>query len=208
MPNPFAKIAFTDSVKKAQEHYGVRRANERLEDLDRLDELTRNEAQFISERDGFYLATVNEHGHPYMQFRGGPAGFLKVLDEKTLGYADFRGNLQYISVGNLATNNRAALFLMDYANQTRLKIFAEIEVIDTAEDPALIERLTMPDYRAKVERAMILHVTAYDWNCPQHITPRFTLEEIEAGTQPLRDRIAELESQIESLKIAKSAEPV
>lgn len=208
MHNPFAKIAFTDSVKKTQEHYGVRRANERLENIDRLDEITQNEAVFIAERDGFYMATVGEHGQPYVQFRGGPKGFLKVLDEKTLGYADFRGNLQYISVGNLAANNRAALFLMDYANQSRLKIFAEIEVIDASDDPALIERLTMPDYTAKIERAMILHVTAYDWNCPQHITPRFTLAEIEAGTQPLRTRIAELEAEIESLKIAKTSEPV
>ena len=200
MPNPFAKIAFTDSVKKTQELYGVRRANERLENLDRLDELTRNEALFVSQRDGFYLATVNEDGHPYVQFRGGPAGFLKVLDEKTLGYADFRGNLQYISVGNLSKNNKAALFLMDYPNQTRLKIFAEIEIRDAADDPAMIERLTMPDYKAKVERAMILHVTAYDWNCPQHITPRFTLEEIELGTKPLRDRIAELEAEVARLK--------
>lgn len=203
MQNPFAKIAFTDSVKKTQEHYGTRRANERLENLDRLDELTRNEALFISERDGFYMATVNEDGHPYVQFRGGPAGFLKVLDEKTLGYADFRGNLQYISVGNLSANNKAALFLMDYPNQTRLKIFAEVEVIDAADDPALIEKLTVPDYKAKIERAMILHVTAYDWNCPQHITPRFTLAEIETATKPLRDRIADLEAEIEVLKIAK-----
>lgn len=192
MQNPFAKIAFTESVKKAQDHYGTRRANERLENLDRLDELTNNEAHFISERDGFYLATVNEEGHPYVQFRGGPKGFLKVLDEKTLGYADFRGNLQYISVGNLSANNKAALFLMDYPNQTRLKIFAEIEIIDAADDPALTEKLTIPDYKAKVERAMILHVTAYDWNCPQHITPRFTLEEIEARAKPLRDRITAL----------------
>ncbi|MFM9903259.1 MAG: pyridoxamine 5'-phosphate oxidase family protein [Pyrinomonadaceae bacterium] len=208
MPNPFAKIAFTDSVKKAQEHYGTRRANERLENIDRLDELTSNEALFIGERDGFYMATVNENGHPYVQFRGGPKGFLKVLDEKTLGYADFRGNLQYISVGNLAKNNKAALFLMDYPNQSRLKIFAEIEVIDAADDLALVEKLTMPDYTAKIERAMILHVEAYDWNCPQHITPRFTLAEIEAGTKPLRDRIAQLESEIEALKIAKTSEPV
>ena len=200
MPNPFAEIAFTDSVKKTQELYGVRRANERLENLDRLDELTRNEVLFISQRNGFYLATVSENGHPYVQFRGGPRGFLKVLNEKTLGYADFRGNLQYISVGNLSKNNKAALFLMDYPNQSRLKVFAEIEVIDATNDPALIERLTMPDYQAKIERAMILHVEAYDWNCPQHITPRFTLEEIELGTKPLRDRIAELEVEVARLK--------
>ena len=200
MPNPFAEIAFTDSVRQTQEHYGTRHANERLENLDRLDELTNNEALFISQRDGFYLATVNENGHPYVQFRGGPRGFLKVLDEKTLGYADFRGNLQYISVGNLSKNNKAALFLMDYPNQTRLKIFAEIAIIDAADDPALIERLTMPGYKAKIERAMILNVTAYDWNCPQHIAPRFTLEEIESGTKPLRDRIAELEVEVARLK--------
>ncbi len=208
MPNPFADIAFTDSVKKAQEHYGTRKANQRLENADRLDEITRREAQFIAERDGFYMATVNENGHPYVQFRGGPKGFLKTLDEKTLGYADFRGNLQYISVGNLNANNKAALFLMDYSNQARLKIFAEIEVIDAADDPALIEKLRMPDYPAKIERAMILHVTAYDWNCPQHITPRFTLAEIEAGTEPLRRRIQELEAEIATLKIAKNIDGV
>lgn len=200
MPNPFAKIAFTDSVKRTQELYGTRRANDRLENHDRLDELTANEAAFIHERDGFYMATVGENGQPYVQFRGGPMGFLKVLDEQTLGYADFRGNLQYISVGNLKANNKAAIFLMDYPNQSRLKIFAEIEVIDAADDPALIERLTMPGYTARIERAMLLHVTAYDWNCPQHITPRFTLEEIEAGTKPLRDRIAELESELKTLR--------
>ena len=204
MSNPFAEIAFTESVKQVQEHCGTRRANERIENIHRLNELTNNEALFISQRDGFYLATVNENGHPYVQFRGGPKGFLKVLDEKTLGYADFRGNLQYISVGNLAKNHKAAPFLMDYPNQTRLKIFAEIEVIDAADDPALIERLTMPDFEAKIERSMILNVEAYDWNCPQHITPRFTLKEIEPGTKPLRDRVAELEAEIEALKIAKT----
>ncbi len=204
MSNPFARIAFTESVKKTQERYGTRRANERLENADRLVELTMQEAAFIGQRDGFYLATVNEDGHPYVQFRGGPKGFLKVLDEKTLAYADFRGNLQYISVGNLTANNKAALFLMDYPNQSRLKIFAEIEVVEAADDPTLVERLAMPDYKAKIERAMILNVTAYDWNCPQHITPRFTLEEIEAGTRPLRDRIASLEAEITALKIANS----
>ena len=200
MPNPFAEIAFTHSVKQAQEHYGTRRANERLENLDLLDELTNNEALFISQRDGFYLATVNENGHPYVQFRGGPKGFLKVLDEKTLGYADFRGNLQYISVGNLSKNNKAALILMDYPNQTRLKIFAEIDVIDAADDPALIQRLTMPDYKARIERAMIFHVTAVDWNCPQHITQRFTMDEIHQMVLPMKDLIANLEKEIDALK--------
>ncbi|MBP9934875.1 MAG: pyridoxamine 5'-phosphate oxidase family protein [Pyrinomonadaceae bacterium] len=131
---------------------------------------------------------------------GRPRRLLKRLDEKTLGYADFRGNFQYISVGNLFKNNKAALLLMDYAIQTRLKIFAETEVIDAPDDVELIQSLTMPDYKAKNERAMILHVTAYDWNCPQHITPRFTLAEIEAGTQALRSRIIDLEAEVERLK--------
>lgn len=200
MPNLFSKIALTGSVKKTQEHYGTRRADERLENIDRLDEVTRNEAMFISDRDGFYMASVNENGHPYVQFRGGPKGFLKVLDKKTLGYADFRGNLHYISVGNLSTNNKVALFLMDYPNQTRLKIFAKVEIIGAADDSALIEHLTMPDNKAKIGRAMILHFTAYDWICPQHITPRFSLDEIEAGTKPLRDRIVELEAELERQK--------
>jgi hypothetical protein len=200
MPNPFAKIMFTDSVKQAQIENGTRAANERLEAVDRLDELTQREAWFIGERDGFYMATVNENGHPYVQFRGGPKGFLKVLDEKTLGYADFRGNLQNISIGNLSSNNKAALILMDYANQARLKILAEIEVINAKDDPDLIAKLTMPGYKAKIERAMILHVEAYDWNCPQHITPRYTLEEIEQAVKPLHNRIRELEDEVTQLK--------
>jgi predicted pyridoxine 5'-phosphate oxidase superfamily flavin-nucleotide-binding protein len=204
MPNPFAEIAFTPSVKAAQERYGTRTANQRLESLDRLDELTANEAAFIADRDGFYLATVGEKGQPYVQFRGGPRGFLKVLDERTLAYADFRGNLQYISVGNLSENKKAALILMDYANRARLKILAEIEVIDQSADPGLIEKLKMPDHKAKVERAMVLHVKAYDWNCPQHITPRYTLEEIERATEPLRRRIKQLDREIQRLRIAKT----
>lgn len=200
MRNPFAEIAFTESVKETQERYGTRRANERLASLDRLNEITVNEADFISARDGFYLATVNSDGYPYVQFRGGPKGFLKVLDERTLGFADFRGNLQYISAGNLSFSSKAALILMDYPNQSRLKIFAELDVVDASDDPEMIGRLTVPGYPAKVERAMILNVTAYDWNCPQHITPRFTLEEIESATEPLRNRIAELEAEVARLR--------
>jgi uncharacterized protein len=125
---------------------------------------------------------------------------LKIIDAKTLGYADFRGNLQYISVGNLQKNNRAALFLMDYANQARLKIFVKIEVVEAAENPELIAKLTMPDYQAKIERAMILHIEAFDWNCPQHITPRYTIEEVREMSVPLYEHIAKLEKEIERLK--------
>lgn len=200
MPNPFAQLMFSDSVKQAQIESGTRRANERYESVERLSELTENEAWFIGERDGFYMATVNENGHPYVQFRGGPKGFLKILDENTLAYADFRGNLQNISIGNLKANNKAAIILMDYANRTRLKILVEIVAVNAKDDPELISRLETPGYKAKIERAMILHVKAYDWNCPQHITPRYTLDEIERAVLPLREKIAELEAEIALLR--------
>jgi predicted pyridoxine 5'-phosphate oxidase superfamily flavin-nucleotide-binding protein len=162
--------------------------------------LTEDETEFIKGRDSFYLATVSEPGQPYVQFRGGPPGFLKVLDPKTLGYADFRGNLQYISTGNLSVNDRAALILMNYPNQQRLKILARVEIKDAQDAPELISKLQMPDYKAKIERALILHVEAFDWNCPQHITPRFTIEEIKAMNQPLYEHIEKLEAEIIRLK--------
>lgn len=162
MAKNYAEIAFTESVKAKQEKYGSRRQYERMEAAERGIELTFAEADFISLRDSFYLATVGENGQPYVQFRGGEIGFLKVLDSKTLAYADFRGNLQYISVGNLSTDNRAALILMDYANRRRLKIFARIEVLDARDAPELIAKLENPDYKAKIERAMILRMEAFD----------------------------------------------
>ena len=200
MAKNFAEITFTESVKAAQEKYGTRLQNERIEKIARGTELSRDEAGFIAERDSFYLATVSETGHPYVQFRGGPKGFLKVLDERTLGFADFRGNLQYISTGNLTVNDRAALILMDYPNQQRLKILARARIKDAADAPELISKLQMPDYKAKIERVFILHVEAFDWNCPQHITPRFTIEEIQVMSQPLYEHIEKLEAEIKKLK--------
>ncbi|MBI4468738.1 MAG: pyridoxamine 5'-phosphate oxidase family protein, partial [Acidobacteria bacterium] len=150
-------------------------------------ELSFAEADFIAERDGFYLATVGENGYPYVQFRGGPKGFLKMLDPKKLAYADFRGNMQYISVGNLNGNDTAALILMDYANRRRLKIFAHIEVVEAEDAPELIAQLQDTAYNAQIERAMVLHVEAFDWNCPQHITPRYTIEEIRELNAPLNE---------------------
>ena len=188
---------FTAGVKEAQTENGTRKANERYEAAERLSELTSREAGFIAERDGFYMATVNEDGQPYVQFRGGPKGFLKVLDEKTLAFADFRGNLQNISIGNLKSNNKVAMILMDYAHTSRLKILAEVDVIRAMDVPELVEKLSSPGYNAKIERVMVLRVRAYDWNCPQHITPRFTLEEIERAVLPLRKRIEELEHELE-----------
>jgi predicted pyridoxine 5'-phosphate oxidase superfamily flavin-nucleotide-binding protein len=193
----------TASVKAAQEHYGTRKNYERIEASAKVGEfegLGDLEKDFIESRDGFYIATINEAAQPYIQFRGGPPGFLKVLDDKTLAYADFKGNLQYITVGNLAANNKAALFLMDYAHQRRLKILATVEVKDVADAPELIENLRMQDYKAKIERGMILRVEAYDWNCPQHITPRYTVEEIRQLIAPIYYRLTELETENAKLK--------
>jgi uncharacterized protein len=196
MARNFGEIAFTESVKAQQDRHGSRRQYARMEQTARGAELTFAEADFVSERDGFYLATVSETGYPYVQFRGGPKGFLKTLDARTLGYADFRGNLQYVSVGNLSKNDKAALILMDYPNRRRLKIYARIEMIEAKDAPELIEKLQDRGYDARVERAMLLRVEAFDWNCPQHITPRYTLEEIEELIEPLRMRIEELEAEL------------
>jgi hypothetical protein len=200
MARNFAEIAFTESVKAQQEKYGSRKSYARMEQLERGTELSFNEADFIAERDSFYLATVGASGFPYVQYRGGPKGFLKVLDARTLAFADFRGNLQYISTGNLQDNDKAALFLMDYAQRQRMKIFARIEIFEAATAPELIAQLHDTSYEAQVERAMVLHVEAFDWNCPQHITPRFTIEEIRALNGPLYEHIAKLEAEIASLK--------
>lgn len=204
MSHKFFDLTFTESVKKAQQRYGSRKSYSRFEggepDFHGVGDV---EKDFIEARDGFYMASVNNEGQPYIQFRGGPPGFLKVLDDKTLGFADFRGNMQYISVGNLNENKKAALFLMDYPNQTRLKILATAEVVDAAADPELIAKLAVTGYKAKIERAVILHVEAFDWNCPQHITPRFTMDEVKRMIAPMSEHIEKLEAEIERLKSEK-----
>ncbi len=178
MTRHYTDIAFTDDVKAEQERNGTRSQAERMEQVAFPDDrFTEREADFVTARDGFYVASVNSDGWPYVQFRGGPAGFVKVLDERTLGYADFRGNLQYVSMGNLRGDDRVSLFFMDYAHRARLKVMARAEVVSAADRPDLVARLEVPSYRARVERAVVLHVVAFDWNCPQHITPRFTAEE-------------------------------
>lgn len=200
MVSNYAEIAFTKSVKEKQTQYGSRKQYERMSAIARGTELSFAEIDFIQDRDGFYLATVGENGYPYVQFRGGPKGFLKILDSKTLAYADFRGNLQYISVGNLNQNDKASLILMDYVNQQRLKIYARVEIKEAADAPELIAQLQDNAYKARVERAMILHLEAFDWNCPQHITQRFTLEEIAETLQPYTERIAQLEAELAQFK--------
>lgn len=204
MANKFFDLMFTESVKTVQEKYGSRKNYTRFEGGEsEFSGFSEREMDFIEQRDSFYMATVGENLQPYIQFRGGPKGFLKVLDEKTLGFADFRGNLQYISVGNLKVNDKAALFLMDYPSKSRLKILARIEVKEAEDVPELIEKLSIPDYKAKTERAMILHIEAFDWNCPQHITERYTFEEIRAMTAPLQKRIEILEAEIKRLRSEK-----
>lgn len=197
MARRYTEIAFTPAVKAAQERYGSREANT-VFDRDPQDRVRLSEAEiaFISARDGFYQATVNEDGWPYVQFRGGPPGFLKVLDERTLAFADFRGNRQYISTGNLASNDRVSVILMDYARRRRLKVLGRVKVLDAGDAPQLASAVALPDYRGKVERVFVITVEAYDWNCPQHITPRFTAEELQPVIDTYEKRIAELEARL------------
>ncbi len=169
-------IAFTDSVKAIQTRHGSRDSYAKVEKNWWPDSITPELANFISERDSFYMATVNSEGQPYIQHRGGPKGFLKVLDNRTLGFADFRGNRQYISYGNLEENNKVCLFLMDYPNRIRIKLWGTADVIE--DDQALIHQLSVSDYKGKPERAFIIRVETWDKNCPQHITPRYTVKEI------------------------------
>ena len=207
MARSFADIAFTPAVRAFQTRMGSRRNYAALDEADdRGTTLTDREADFIAERDGFYQATVSETGWPYVQFRGGPAGILKVLDAKTIGYADFRGNVQYISAGNLTNDGRIALILMDYAQRRRLKIWGRARLVDARDDEALIGRLEVPSYRARVERAVIITVEAYDWNCPQHITPRYTEAEVDAATANLRSEIARLRAEVDRQR-AQAATP-
>jgi uncharacterized protein len=201
MSHRFADIAFTASVREQQARLGTAARNERLQSLGGPnDRLGAAEAEFIAARDSFYIASVSESGWPYVQHRGGPAGFLRVLDDKTLGFADFRGNAQYVSTGNVQHDNRVSLILLDYPTKQRLKLLGRAKMVDEDADPALVARLENPDYRARVERAFIISVEAFDWNCPQHITPRFTPAEFEPLVEPLRLRIRELEAQVLQLR--------
>ncbi len=188
----FLDIAYTPTVLASQERYGVRsKAAKMAAGAAEAPQLGPAEAAFIAARDHFYLASVAEGGWPYVQFRGGPVGFLKVLDAETLGYADFRGNLQYLTVGNLQHDKRVALILLDQAHRRRLKILARVEVYDQEQRPELCEQLEDPHYRARIERAMVLRVEAFDWNCPRHITPRYSLEELGALEGAARERALE-----------------
>lgn len=194
----FLDIALTPSVRATQRAMGSDRIYQDFKGDRAFDRFTRNEAAFIAARDSFYMATVSETGWPYVQHRGGPQGFLKVVDEKTAAFADYRGNRQYISVGNLAAVDRAAVILVDYAARARLKIYARVETVPIDDDLAAL--VTEPNYRAKPERVIVLRLAAFDWNCPQHITPRFTEAEVAAAMAPLHDRLSSLEAENDQLR--------
>ncbi len=208
MLHKWLEIASTPAVKAAREHYGSAAQYARLDGTLSTDGPVRNdrigaaEAAFIAGRDGFYLASVSQTGWPYVQYRGGAPGFLRVLDERTLGFADFRGNRQYVTAGNVAGNDRVSLFLMDYAHQRRLKIFGHVRMVDASDDPDLAARLAVPGYKARVERAAVITVEGLDWNCPQHITPRFTQVELEDVLSAVRDEMASLRAENERLQRA------
>lgn len=195
MASKFGEIAFTTEVKAAQSDRGSRETYERyIAKGPTNDTVTPHLREFIAELDGFYFGTVGSNGYPYIQFRGGPPGFLKVLGNQTLGFADFSGNVQYITVGNLMGDNKAFLFLMNYRHRRRIKVWGRAEFIEG--DTALIKQLRMPDYPAKVERAILFRLEAYSENCPQHIPLRYSEAEVTEMIAPLKARIAELEQQL------------
>jgi len=202
MTHRYAELTFTPDVLAMQTHYGAEQDMARYrDDNGPFDRLGETEASFIARRDSFYQASVSETGWPYLQHRGGPAGFLKVLDAKRMAYADFRGNRQYISAGNLRGNDRVALFLVDYQNRRRLKILGRMRLVDVAEaDEALVAALRPYPYRAAMERIAMINIEAYDWNCSQHITPRYTETQLRGAVEPLYERIARLEAELAELR--------
>ena len=199
MPYHFLEVAVTPSVRAAQADMGVDQIW--LGENDRpSDTLTENEIAFIATRDSFYIASVSETGWPYVQHRGGKTGFLKVVDPQTMAFADYRGNRQYISAGNFAANDRACLFLMDYVRRTRLKVYAHVERLTLDADPSLTDLVSDPTYRGRAERIFKLRLEAYDWNCPQHIIPRYTEQQVEQAVAPLRQKLQQLEAENAALR--------
>jgi predicted pyridoxine 5'-phosphate oxidase superfamily flavin-nucleotide-binding protein len=196
MPGRFLELTVTDTVRKAQQHYFGR--SQQIAPQRERDALTEGEIQFIASRESFYMATVTETGWPYLQHRGGAPGFLRVLSPTQLAFADYKGNRQLLSTGNLAANERVALFLMDYPRRERLKILGHARIEDAREHPELVAQLAEPDTRGIVERLFLIEVVSFDWNCPKYITPRYTATEVEEVVAPLRHRIAELEAQLKS----------
>ncbi len=200
MPYKFLDMLTTDSVRDAQSENGARELWADFSGDRRFDQFDERAAAFISAHDSFYMASVSENGWPYVQHRGGPPGFVKILDEKTLGFADFRGNQQYISLGNVKADDRVALFMVDYPRRKRLKLLAHMTVHSLDADPELAERIIDSDYLGEPERLMTLSLESYDWNCPQHIVPRFTKEMVDLAAKPLHEEIVRLTAENEALR--------
>ncbi|MFZ6654954.1 pyridoxamine 5'-phosphate oxidase family protein [Undibacterium sp. TJN19] len=206
MSRAFADICFTPSVKAAQSLYGSREDNQGFELTDqKRDRLLDRDMEFIATRDSFYQATISENGWPYVQHRGGPEGFLKVLDAKTMVYADFSGNAQYLSVGNLFANDRVSLIMIDYARRRRLKIWGRVKIVHESEQPALIAQLESPAYQVNIERAIVITVEAVEWNCPQHITPRFTGKEIQTLMAEMQEENRQLKELVQQQQLQLKA---
>jgi predicted pyridoxine 5'-phosphate oxidase superfamily flavin-nucleotide-binding protein len=194
----YLELAMTESVRRAQNQYYGRAVN--IAGAPECDPLTQDEAEFIAARDSFYLGSISETGWPYIQHRGGPQGFLRVVNEKTLAFADYKGNRQLLTTGNVSVNDRVALFLMDYKNRARLKILGHARVEDAREHPELVTQITDLKMQSAVERLVFIDVVSFDWNCPKYITPRYSAEEVEEHVEPLKKRIAELEAQLRKVK--------
>lgn len=197
----YGKLAFTDAIKKKQEEAGSRSAYDRMEKMSVVDGLTENEINFIEDRDSFYMASFGENEYPYIQHRGGPAGFIKVIDDKTIGIVDFAGNRQYISTGNISKNVKVALIMLSYPQKARLKLYANARIVDLEENKELYDLLKPEDYKFRPERMLIFDIQAYDWNCPQHITPRYTVDEIEQALAPQKKYIVDLENKVKELEL-------
>ncbi len=200
MPHKFAQIAFTDTVRQLQSQHNSRRSYARMDEgADFNFELSEREIAFIHERDSFYMASVSETGWPYVQHRGGPKGFLKSIGSNRIGFSDYRGNKQYVSTGNFRNNNRVALILMDYPNRTRLKILGRITEV-SGDDWETMAKLEDESYRVSIERGFVIQVDAFDWNCPQHITPRYTQKDIEKAVEAITSENAALKLELEKLR--------
>ena len=206
MSRRYGCIAFTDDVREVQQQYGSAEFYDRLRSratgASGPDPLGPREAAFLAERDGFYLSTVSETGWPYVQFRGGPPGFVSVRDAHTIAWAEFRGNLQHVSTGNLVGDQRVAIIAVDYSRRERLKLFGTARVVRIEDDPAYVSSLIVADDDSVVEAAITVSVTAFDWNCPQHIPRRLTLDEVDQRVAPLRERLVELEAENAALRQA------
>lgn len=198
MAMKYLETMMTESVLRAQHQYYGQTAN--ITNVPERDLLGEGEAEFLAARDSFYLSTVSETGWPYVQHRGGPKGFLRLLDPSTLVFADYQGNRQLLSTGNLSADDRVSLFLMDYPNRARLKILGHAKAEDARLHPDLAAQLANPGMKTRVERIVFIDVVSFDWNCPKYITPRYSREEVEELVHPLRSRIAELEAELHTRK--------